>query len=315
MKPVPRLLSVSIILMTALLLTAGCTQPVAPSTPVKPPVTPTGPVSGIAPSTSADIRDYVDNAVAFAQNTSKSAALAAFNNPTGPFVTGDVYIYAFDYNGTALALPFQPELVGSGFLGKKDASGKAYTDIEVQLARSGGGYLVYHYPVPGGNATETLKMSYVRPVDDTYWIGAGIYTNEDRLVDPGLREFLGEAKQYALANGREKAVAEFNNLNGSFVRDELYIFAYDFNGTVLSWPHRPDQVGVNRLGATDPYGAHHVAAMLAAARNGTGMVDYYSVSPLTNRTELKITLVTDIDGKWFIGSGRYIGPDLRVLGE
>ncbi len=315
MKPVPQLTIMLAILMATVLFIAGCTQPAPQTNLPEAPSTLSGHAPVIAPSTALDIRDYVDNAASYARNTSKSTALSAFNNRTGPFVTGDVYVYALDYNGTALALPFQPELVGTGFLGKKDATGKAYADIEVQLVRSGGGYLLYRYPRPDGNTTDRLKISYVRPVDDTYWVGAGVYTSEERLIDRGLREFLGEARQYALANGREKAASEFNDLNGSFIRDDLYVFAYDYNGTVLSWPYRPDQVGLNRLNATDPYGSHHIAGMLAAARNGTGMVDYYSVSPETNRTELKISLVTDVDGTWFIGSGRYIEPDMRILGE
>jgi polar amino acid transport system substrate-binding protein len=315
MKPVPHLTVMLVILMAMVLLIAGCIQPAPQTTSSEPPSTRTAHAPVIAPSTALGIRDYVDNAASYARNTSRSTALSAFNNRTGPFVTGDVYVYALDYNGTALALPFQPELVGTGFLGRKDATGKTYADIEVQLARSGGGYLLYHYPRPDGNATGMLKISYIRPVDNTYWIGAGVYTSEERLIDTELREFLGEARQYALANGREKAASEFNDLNGSFIRDDLYVFAYDYNGTVLSWPYRPDQVGVNRLNATDPFGSRHVAAMHAAARNGTGMVDYYSVSPETNRTELKISLVTDVDATWFIGSGRYIEPDQRILGE
>ncbi len=53
--------------------------------------------------------------------------------------------------------------------------------------------------------------------------------------------------------------------------------------------------------------------MIAAARNGSGMVDYYSVNPLTNRTELKISYITDIDGTWFIGAGRYVEPGPAIL--
>jgi signal transduction histidine kinase len=277
--------------------------------PFVPPVITSSPV----PSTSLALREYVDNAAAFAQKNGKEAALAAFNNRTGPFVTGDIYVYALDYNGSSLALPFQPELLNTSFLGKQDTTGKPYTDVEIQLVKSGGGYLVYHYPSPSANLTPRLKISYVRPVDDTYWIGAGIYTSEDRLIDTPLRQFVADAKAYALANGRERALAEFNRLNGSFISGELYIFAYDYNGTVLAWPYRPDQIGINRLDATDPAGTHHVKEFLDNARNGGGMVDYYSVNPKTNLTQLKISYVTDVDGTWMIGSGRYMEPGAIVL--
>jgi polar amino acid transport system substrate-binding protein len=155
----------------------------------------------------------------------------------------------------------------------------------------------------------------VEAVDETYWIGAGIYTSEERLVDPGLREFIAGAKTFATENGRNIAAAEFNNRSGRFIRGDLYIFAYDYNGTVLAWPYRPDQIGVNRHNETDPVGTHHIQAMIAAARNGSGMVDYYSVNPRTNRTDLKISFVTDVDGSWFIGAGRYVEPGNITLSE
>jgi len=266
-----------------------------------------------APATSAELKEYVDNAAAYATTNGNVAALAAFNNRTGAFVVGDVYVYALDYNGTALALPFQPEQVGTSFLTRTDSAGKPYTATEIQLAREGGGYILYHYPEPTDNTSSNLKISYVRPVDDTCWIGAGIYTNEDRLIDTGLQAFVNEAKTYAKTNGRDRAVAEFNNLSGSFIRNDLYIFAYDNNGTVLAWPYRPDQIGINRINATDPAGTGHVKAFIDTAKNGGGMVDYYSVNPATNTTQLKISYVTDVDGTWMLGSGRYLEPGPVIL--
>jgi hypothetical protein len=125
------------ILIVSLLLACGCAQ-VAPA-PAAPPVSPAGP----APATSLAIKEYVDNAALFAQQQGRTPALAAFNNRTGPFVNGDVYIYALDYDGNALALPFQPGEVGTNFINRTDATGKPYTAIEIQLVRGGGGYLLY----------------------------------------------------------------------------------------------------------------------------------------------------------------------------
>ncbi len=265
------------------------------------------------PATALEIKEYVDRAAAWAQEHGRGDSIAAFNNATGPFVTGDVYIYALDYSGIALALPFQPGMVGSDFRPLQDASGKFYTDIEIALAKAGGGYILYHYPYPAGDQQSTLKISYVRPVDDTYWIGAGVYTAEERLVDQDLLQLVDDAKVYAQENGREKAVAGFNDLNGSFVKGDLYIFAYDYNGTVLSWPYQPGEVGANRFDVTDPVGNHHVREFLSTAKSGGGIVDYYSVNPFTNKTDLKISYVTDIDGTWMIGAGNYIEPGPRVL--
>jgi len=277
-----------------------------------PSAAPAGPAVKV-PATAREIKEFVDHASDFAKKSGKPAAIAAFNNASGPFVAGNVYIYALDYAGNALALPFQPDLVGTNFLPVRDAGGKLYTNTEIQLAKAGGGYLLYHYADPAENFTVKPKISYVRPVDDTYWIGAGVYTSENRILDPQLRCFVTEAASYARQHGRQESLAVFNNATGPFVKGDLYVFAYDYNGTVLAWPYRPGQVGVNRLNATDMVGTHHVEAMMTAARNGGGIVDYYSVNPANNLTELKISYVTDVDGTWMLGSGRYLAPGPAVL--
>lgn len=266
-----------------------------------------------APSTTQEIKDFVDSAAGYARMNGKAAALAVFNNPSGEFARGDLYIYALDYSGNALALPFQPQLVGTSFSNTRDTAGRYYTRTEIALVKSGGGYILYQYPDPKENFTVRYKVSYVRPVDDTYWIGAGIYTREDRLIDPDLKQFVADAKTYATTYGRERALLEFNNQNGSFIKDDLYIFAYDYSGNTLAWPYRPDLIGVNRLDVTDPMGSYHIRAMTGTARNGDGMVEYYSVNPANNRTQLKISYVTDVDGTWMIGAGRYMEPGMTRL--
>jgi len=266
-----------------------------------------------SPSTSQDLKDYVDAAAKWAQKQEKSVALLEFNNKTGHFVNGDMYVYALDYSGIALALPFQPEKVGENFTPIVDASGKPFTEVEIALAQQGGGYILYHYPYPTDDQQSTLKISYVRPVDDTYWIGAGMYTDEESILRPGLKQFVQDAKEFALENGKETALDSFNDVNGSFIQDDLYIFAYDYNGTVLAWPYRQDQIGVNRINATDIVGLSHVKAFLEKAQLGGGITDYYSVNPFTNLTDLKISYVQDIDGTWMMGAGEYIEPGDIIL--
>ena len=313
----PALLTLLLGIIVVLLLAAGCTDSEPASAPETPaPPGPTGTITPPAigyPATSQDIKDYVDNAAVWAIEHGREDALAAFGNATGPFVTGDVYVYALDYEGIALALPFQPGMVGTDFTPLLDASGKPYTAVEIQLAESGGGYILYHYPYPADDQPSMQKLSYVRAVDDTYWIGAGLYTSEDRLIDPELRQFLADATAYAETHGKEKALAAFNDPDGPFIDGELYIFAYDYNGTVLSWPYRPDQLGVNRYHATDPMGIFHIQSFITTAERGGGVVDYYTTNPFTNATDLKVSWVTDVDGTWLLGAGRYIVPGPLVL--
>jgi len=134
--------------------------------------------------------------------------------------------------------------------------------------------------------------------------GQGIVTSNETLV-----AFVDSAVAYAKANGKEKALAEFSNPNGSFVRGELYIYAYDFNGTNLAHPFSPEKIGVNRLNEPDALGGLFITNLRDAARNGSGFVRFSYINPAHNNSvESKLGYVEKVDDDWFLGSGIYYGP-------
>jgi len=128
----------------------------------------------------------------------------------------------------------------------------------------------------------------------------GTYTSNETLV-----AFVDSAVAYAKANGREKALAEFNNPNGSFIRGELYIYAYAFNGTTLAHPVNPDTIGKVREGANGIF----VREMGDVVRNGSGYYRFTYINPLHNNTlESKLGYGVKVDDDWWLGSGVYTGP-------
>jgi hypothetical protein len=121
--------------------------------------------------------------------------------------------------------------------------------------------------------------------------------------------FVHEAVAYAKANGKEKALAEFSNRNGSFFRGVLYIYAYDYNGTTIAHPVNPEKIGVNRLREPDAEGTWFITNLREAAYNGTGFATYTYVNPVHNNTvEKKLGYVMKVDDTWWLGSGIYVGP-------
>jgi len=253
---------------------------------------------------------FVDNAAAYAKERGKESALREFNDQNGTFVAGNSYVFAYDMNGTTLALPYQKSLLGTNRIGLADSNGVEFIDRMIELSRDGGGSLYYLYPNPADNFREEFKLSSVRPVDNNWFVGAGIYlpelpagfnsTERDELV-----ERVNKARGYALLHGADKAIADFNDRNGVFAKGSRYIFAYDNNGTTLALPFQPEVIGSNRLNFSDTYGVKITAWEISAAQGGGGFVyvDYFN--PDTGLAGLKLCYVAPVDATWFVGSGIY----------
>jgi cytochrome c len=138
---------------------------------------------------------------------------------------------------------------------------------------------------------------------------SGTAQQERYISNETLVSFVDSAVAFVKTNGKAKALAEFSNPNGSFVRGELYIYAYDFNGTTLAHPVNPEKIGQNRLNETAGDVGLIVRNMSAMARNGSGFYRFYYINPAHNRTlESKLGYAEKVDDDWWLGSGVYTGP-------
>ena len=118
--------------------------------------------------------------------------------------------------------------------------------------------------------------------------------------------FVKEAVAFAKANGKEAALKEFTKRDGKFVRGELYIYAYDFTGTVISHGGQPDLVGQNLIDMKDPNGVMVIQELIKLAKGNGGWLDYAWPNPLHgNAVEPKAGYVLKVDDTWFLGSGMY----------
>jgi signal transduction histidine kinase len=114
-----------------------------------------------------------------------------------------------------------------------------------------------------------------------------------------------KAATYFQANGKEKALKEFNNPQGQFVKGELYVFAWDMSGTNIAHPINPKQVGVNVLDVPDVDGKYfRKEGMELVKKDGTAWVDYKFKNPKTNKVEQKTTYLKKV-GDVVLGCGAY----------
>ncbi len=104
------------------------------------------------------------------------AAVAEINNKNGKFVWKDTYVFLMDLNGTMLAHPMSPTLIGKNLLATPDKTGKMLFVEFVDVAKDpGNGWVDYMWPKPGED-TPSKKISYIyRVPGQNYLVGAGIY--------------------------------------------------------------------------------------------------------------------------------------------
>ncbi|MGB5100220.1 MAG: cache domain-containing protein [Methanothrix sp.] len=260
------------------------------------------------------LKTFVDEAKDYALKNGKDKALEAFNDLGGEFVRGEQYIFAYDFSGNLLSLPFRQELLGTNRMDVKDPNGIAITIDNIDQARNGSGQTYYLYPNPKENMSEMLKLSYVTKVDDSWLLGAGIYINSSSsqnhsAMKPAnrqdLKTFVDEAHSHALVTSKNGVLKEFMDLNGSWVRGDVYIFAQDFNGTSLCLPYMPKEVGTNRLDIQNDQGIYINREMRAIAANGSGYYEYRWNNPISNQSEPKVSYVSKVDDTWWLGAGIY----------
>ncbi|MFB3763909.1 MAG: cache domain-containing protein [Methanotrichaceae archaeon] len=265
-----------------------------------------------AATSHADLIAFVDSAVAYAKANGKDNAIKEFNNnKSTQFIKGELYIFAVDFNGTTIAHPYRPDFVGKSQMDLNDTNGVLFFKNMAIVAKRGNGSVYYVFANPAHNKKPELKLTYVEKVDDTWWLGAGTYlsnisANFSQASRNNLTSFVDSAVNYAKEKGKDKALKEFNNKNGTFFKGGLYVFAYDFNGTTLAAPTQPNIIGTNRINVNDPNGVKLIRDMDDIAKGGKGVTYYIYADPTKDMMQgLKLSYVEKVDDTWFLGAGIY----------
>lgn len=102
------------------------------------------------------------------------------------------------------------------------------------------------------------------------------------------KAMMEKAVGFYLENGQDKAFAEFNNPEGKFVKDDLYIVVLSQEGAVLSHGRNKALIGKNMMNVTDADGKFFTKEMVEGAQaKGSGSLDYKWTNPETKKVEMK----------------------------
>jgi cytochrome c len=113
-----------------------------------------------------------------------------------------------------------------------------------------------------------------------------------------------KAVEFYKANGKDKALAEFSNPKGEFVKGDQYIYVLDLDGKMLAHPNAK-LVGKDFTKVKDADGKLFALDILKEAKaKGNGWVDYKWENPTSKKVEAKTVYFEKVDGV-IICSGAY----------
>ncbi len=138
------------------------------------------------------------------------------------------------------------------------------------------------------------------------FVALGLVFNAAAATPDEAKALAEKAYAFYKANGKEKAIAEFNNPKGQFVKGDLYVVLQDFKGTLLANGGNQKIVGQNHFDLKDPSGKLFVQEMVAVAKKGGGWFTYTWTNPVSKKVQPKKVWVIRVEGAdMFINAGAF----------
>lgn len=204
------------------------------------------------------------------------------------FVDRDLYVYALGMDGVLLGSGgWSAALVGQNVLKEADMRGELFFQRMVNMARQQDrGQIQYHWFNPAGPFDEPKVTDFMRQGDVI--VAVGYYP--PRTTRGQARQTLRRAVKQ-LETNPDHAITVFQDRDGDFIRNDLYVFVVDLDGgKFLAHGASPNLVGRDAYALLDATGRHVVQEMADIAKaRGDGELDYFWINPMTGRIESKHT--------------------------
>ncbi len=118
----------------------------------------------------------IKQCVATFQEQGKEAALKAINDPKGPFVTGELYVFALNMENKMLAHPFDKKILNLSMSNVVDANGERFfTKMKEIAEKQGSGWVEYTWAKPGEEGAKRKKSYIMKVPGEELYVGAGYY--------------------------------------------------------------------------------------------------------------------------------------------
>lgn len=229
-------------------------------------------------------------------------AFAAFNEPA-QFVDAELYVYVLGTDGIFLASGGSSSaLIGRQVKNMRDAFGTPFFYDMLEKAKAADTGTVEYRWLNRLHHKPERKIAYFQKVRNRilavgYYIPRASSEQATALLDRAVA---------AVKADPAKAIAAFNDLNGGFIEDDLYVFVVDLNdGKFKAHGVSPRLVDSDGFALTDPNGKPIIRQMADALKAGErGELDYAWRNPVTRQVEEKHTRFRKV-GDLLVAVGYY----------
>jgi cytochrome c len=120
--------------------------------------------------------ELTEKAEALVLQKGKDYALKVFSASKGPFIDGELYVFACSMDNKLLAHPYRRELVGEDVKDFKDSKGRPlFQEFQKVAEERGAGWVYYWWSKPGEQG-EFPKVAYIKRIPDyNMYVGVGYY--------------------------------------------------------------------------------------------------------------------------------------------
>jgi len=146
------------------------------------------------------------------------------------------------------------------------------------------------------------KITYFHKVGERL-IAVGYYIPRASAEQAGA---MLERAVAAMQTDPEQAISAFNDLNGGYIEDDLYVFVVGLaDGKFRAHGATPRLLGSDGYALTDPNGQPIIRQMVDALKDkDRGELDYAWRNPVTRKVESKHTRFRKV-GEYLVGVGFY----------
>lgn len=229
-------------------------------------------------------------------------ALATFSRQS-EFTTEDLYVYVLSKDGLMLASGGSSSvLIDRNVANMKDVAGKPFFREILDVADAQGRGQVDYRWLNRRDGKVERKVAYFEKVGEKI-LAVGYYLPHGTAAQ--AEALLGRAAQ-ALEENPAQALRDFNDLNGDFIEDDLYVFVIGIDdGRFRAHGALPRLVGTSSYEIRDADGKEIIPPMMAQLRNvDRGKTRYPWKNTVTNRVLTKRTLLRKVDG-YLVAVGYY----------